>query len=198
MAMRIGVDNLVYAPLTTDTDSELTYGAVKKLPGVMKISINPNSSTETAFYDDGPGESASTLGSIEVEIEKAELSLEEKAALLGHDLSDKGVLAYGASDSAPYVALGFRTLKSNGSYKYVWLMKGKFAEPEDSNETKGDSVSFQSDTITGNFAKTNHVFTIGGKSVQPWKFETDDDATSKDAATIAAWFNKPYQPTPAV
>lgn len=76
-------------------------------------------------------------------------------------------------------------------------MKGKFAEPEDSNETKGDSVSFQSDTITGNFAKTNHVFTIGGKSVQPWKFETDDDATSKDTATIAAWFNKPYQPTPA-
>lgn len=195
MAMRIGVDNLVYAPLTKDTDTELTYGVVKKLPGVMKISINPNSSTETAFYDDGPGESASTLGDIEVEIEKAELSIDERAALLGHELTEKGVLVYGAADSAPYVALGFRTLKSNGSYKYVWLMKGKFAEPEDSNETKGDSVSFQSDTLNGSFAKTNHVFTIGSKKVQPWKFETDDDLETKDGPTIAAWFSAPYKPT---
>lgn len=194
MAMRIGVDNLVYAPLTKDTDSEITYGPVKKLAGVMKISVNPNSSTETAFYDDGPGESASTLGDIEVEIEKAELSLDERAALLGHELTDKGVLVYGASDSAPYVALGFRTLKSNGSYKYVWLMKGKFAEPEDSNETKGDSVSFQSDTISGSFAKTNHAFKVGSKKKQAWKFETDDDLESKDEGTIQAWFTKPYTP----
>lgn len=194
MAMKIGVDNLVYAPVISDTDSNLEYGEVKRLPGVMKISINPNSSTETAFYDDGPGESASTLGAIEVEIEKSYLTLEEKAALLGHNLSEDGVLAFGASDTPTDVALGFRTLKSNGSYKYVWLMKGKFSEPEDSNETKGDSVSFQSDSITGNFAKTNKTFKVGGKTIQPWKFETDDDVTGADTEVIAAWFTKPYQP----
>lgn len=196
MATRIGCDNLVYAILTADDGvSDPTYGEVKSAPGVMSLNINPNASQETVFYDDGPGESATTLGNIEVEIQKNELTTEQKADLLGHTIDSKGAIIYGANDTPPWVAIGFRTLKSNGKYRYVWLYKGKFLEPEDNSETKGDSVSFQSETITGQFVKIEKKYVIGGKEIQPWKYEIDAEHPDADSSLMATWFDEVQLPS---
>lgn len=196
MATRIGCDNLVYAKMTTeDTESAAPeYGTVTKAPGVMSINVNPNGSLETLFADDGPMESASTLGRIEVEIQKNELTTQNKADLLGHEIDSKGAVVYGDSDVPPYVAIGFRTLKSNGKYRHVWLYKGKFNEPEDNNETKGDSINFQSDTINGQFVKLKYAYSINGRSIRPWKYELDADNESADETTIADWFKAVTMP----
>ena len=196
MATRIGCDNLVYAPMTTEdtTAAAPVYGEVVAAPGVMHININPNSSSATLFADDGPMENASTLGNIEVEIQKAELTTQNKSDMLGHVIDSKGGLVYGADDIAPWLAVGFRTLKSNGKYRYVWLYKGKFAEPNDNNETKGDSINFQSDTITGHFSRLNYVYTVNGKKTRPWKYEMDEDHNG-DASIIGTWFSSPVLPS---
>jgi len=47
-----------------------------------------------------------------------------RSVLLGHSVTG-GVLIKKSTDTAPYVALGFKSKKSNGSYRYVWLYKGK-------------------------------------------------------------------------
>ena len=197
MATRIGCDNLVYATMTTEDTASAppVYGEVKQAIGVMSLNINPNGAQETLFADDGPMETASTLGRIEVEIQKNELTTENKADLLGHQIDAKGALVYGDSDIPPWVAIGFRTLKSNGNYRHVWLYKGKFTEPEDSNETKGDSINFQSDTINGQFTRLNYAYTINSKKVRPWKYELDQDHTSADATTIGKWFEAPVMPS---
>lgn len=198
MATRIGCDNLVYAIMTTEdtVEADPVYSEVKKAPGVMGININPNGSLETLFADDGPMETASTLGRIEVEIQKNELTTQNKADLLGHGIDTNGALVYGDSDVSPWVAIGFRTLKSNGKYRYVWLYKGRFTEPEDNNETKGDSINFQNDTINGQFTKLSKEYTVAGKKVRPWKYEFDaDHATGEGAAAVASgWFTKPMLP----
>lgn len=196
MATRIGCDHLVYVPMTTEDSVEAApvYGTVTSAPGVMSLNINPNGSQETLFADDGPMETASTLGRIEVEIQKNELTTQNKADLLGHQIDANGALVYGDSDIAPWVAIGFRTLKSNGNYRYVWLYKGKFTEPEDNNETKGDSINFQSDTISGQFTKLNYIYTINGKTVRPWKYELDQDFEDANASTISSWFTAPVMP----
>lgn len=197
--VRIGCDHLVYALMTTEDTPEAApvYGEPKSAPGVMSLNINPNGSVDTLFADDGPFDSASTLGKIEVEIQKAYLTTAEKADLLGHAIDSKGALVYGGSDTPPYVAIGFRSLKSNGHYRYVWLYKGRFIDPEDNNETKGDSINFQSDTINGNFVKLSHKIKIGTKEVQPWKYEADEDADKIDATMLSGWFTAVVMPTPA-
>lgn len=151
MATRIGCDNLVYALMTTEDTASAApvYATVKAALGVISVNINPNASQETLFADDGPMDTATTLGKVDVEINKAELTTENKADLLGHQVDSNGGIVYGDSDVPPWVAIGFRTLKSNGNYRYVWLLKGKFTDPEDNNETKGDSINFQTDTIKG-------------------------------------------------
>lgn len=196
MSTRIGCDNLVYAPMTTEDTAESApvYGTVVKAPGVMSLNINPNGSVETLFADDGPMETASTLGKIEVEIQKNELTTQNRADLLGHNIDANGGLVYGDSDIAPWMAIGFRTLKSSGKYRYVWLYKGKFTEPEDANETKGDSINFQADTITGQFAKLNYPYTVGTKQVRPWKYEMDEEHTGATESVIASWFDAPVMP----
>lgn len=197
MATRIGCDNLVYALMNVEDTATTapTYDAVKPAPGVISVNINPNSSQETLFADDGPMETATTLGKIDVEINKAELTPENKADLLGHQIDANGGVVYGDSDVPPWVAIGFRTLKSNGNYRYVWLYKGKFTDPEDNNETKGDSINFQTDTIKGQFVKLNNQITINGKKVRLWKYELDQDSADADADTIAAWFDTVTMPS---
>ncbi len=200
MATRIGCDNLVYAPMTAEdsADSAPVYGDVVKAPGVMSININPNGSQETLFADDGPMETASTMGKIDVEIQKNELTTQNKADLLGHEIDSNGALVYGSSDVAPWVAIAFRTLKSNGKYRYVWLYKGKFTEPEDNNETKGDSINFQSDTISGQFVQLSKPYTVNGKEKKVWKYELDGDSETASEDAITNWFNKPIFPNETV
>ena len=205
MATKIGCDNLVYAIMTTEDTAAVApvYAEPVSAPGVMSININPNPSQETLFADDGPMDTAATLGRIEVEIQKNELTQKNKADLLGHSFDANGALVYGDSDVAPYVAIGFRTLKSNGSYRYVWLYKGKFSEPEDNNETKGDSINFQSDTITGNFLKLNKPYTFKAtlagteKTVRPWKYELDEESETADEVAISTFFEDVVFPTTA-
>ncbi|MGL5717324.1 MAG: major tail protein [Paraclostridium sp.] len=201
-AMRIGCDNVVVALLETDTAASIldcSNGAVtnasmktagleyKKdkyfaLPGVMALNINPNMSLEVAFFDDGPGDVASTLGAIEVSFNKSSLGPKEKALLLGKAITEHGLVCHGSKDIPPWVAIGFRTLRSDGTYRYVWLYKGKFMDPEDNNETKADSINFQSEEITGRFVKLNTKFKV--KSIDPM---TGDAVTDGKTEEIQAW-----------
>lgn len=198
MAMRIGCDNLVYAKMTTEDTATTApvYATPVAAPGVMHVNINPNGSVETAFFDDGPGDSASTLGKIEVEIQKNSLTTTNKADLLGHETDANDAVVYGDNDVAPWVAIGFRTLKSNGKYRYVWLYKGRFADPEDNSETKGDSINFQSDTIKGQFVKLSTPIEIKtGVFKRAWKYEIDEEYATANAVTIGNWFDEVKLPT---
>ncbi len=152
MSTRIGLRDVYYAELTQDTDLGVVYNAPVRIIGAVTANVNPNASTETLFADDGPMIVASTLGEIELELVMAHLPITVLAALLGHNtIGNKLVRA--ADDIPPWLALGFRALKANGNYRYVWLLKGKFMVPEEAHETKGDTIDFQTPTITGSFVR---------------------------------------------
>lgn len=185
----IGLDDLHYAILTKDDATGATYQTPVKVPGIIQANINPNASVETLFADNGPMETAATIGQIELELNTADLPYEVQAAWLGHTVDANGIMMRKASDVPPFVAIGFRSLKSNGKYRYVWLLKGKFAVPEMNNETKGDSVNFQTPTITGSFVKRDYD--------DAWIREADEDAQNFNAAIKTNWFTNPnYSPTP--
>src|SRR5574343_110749 len=111
---QIGLKNLYYATLTADTaDKATTYGSMKKITGAISADIKPASNSATLYADDGPFDTATTLGEITVTLEMADLPLSVQAEILGHTL-DKGVMVYKATDKAPYVAIAFESEKSNG------------------------------------------------------------------------------------
>jgi len=180
----IGLRDVYYAKLLTDpAGGTPTYEAPKRLVGAISVNINPNSSSATLFADDGPADTSATLGEISLELNMADLPLEAQAELLGHKITS-GVLSKKGGDVPPWVAVGFKTLKSNGSYRYYWLAKGKFATPEEDLKTKGDSIEFTTPTISGAFVKRD--------SDDEWQRQADADDTAA-ATAITKWFTSPLQ-----
>lgn len=186
----IGLRDLHYAILKTDTAEGTTYETPVKLSGAIAANVNPNTSSATLFADDGPYDSSATLGEISLELNVADIPAQHSATLLGHTYKN-GVLIKKASDQPPYVAIGYRSLKSNGAYRYTWLYKGKFTDGEQNNQTKGDSIEYQTPTITGAFVKRDFD--------DMWQAEADSDDTTlgENSAVIANWFKTVFEPATA-
>jgi hypothetical protein len=74
-------------------------------------------------------------------------------------------------------------MKSNGAKRLIWYLKGKFTAPDDNNQTKADSINWNTPTITGNFLKRD----CDGQ----WRVAVDTDDTNVNAAVINGWFTTP-------
>ncbi len=182
----IGLRDLHYAILTTDDSTNgATYETPVRLSNAINAKISPKQSVETLYANDGPFVTVDSLEEISVELEISDLSLETQAALLGHSIAN-GVVTKKSSDIAPEVALGFRSIKSNGKYRYVWLLKGKFHLPEDDFATKADKVSFNTPKIKGTFIKRHD---------DAWQYMADEDSTDYVATIGTEWFAAVYEPT---
>lgn len=175
---KIGISNLHYAVQSTEetASAAAVYGTVKAVPGTVSANITPASNRATLYADNGPYETASSLGEITVALTLADLPLEVQADLLGHTLTD-GQLDYKNSDVAPYVALMFEYLLGNGKKRCVKLYKGKFAEPSDEGTTKGENVEFQTSDIEASFVTL--------KNNGMWKSTKDFEAN----ADTASWYS---------
>lgn len=179
----IGLRDVYYALLSADpVDGVATYEKPVRMAGAISAKVNPNTSTSTLFADDGPSDTAATLGEITLELNMSDIDLQTQAKLLGHTY-ENGLLKKKGSDVPPWVAIGFRTLKSNGKYRYYWLNKGKFALPEEDLATKGDSIEFKTPTISGSFVKRD--------SDDEWERVGDEDDEAFTEDMKAAWYTTP-------
>ena len=165
----IGLKDLHYARLTEDSSKTISYDSPVKIAGAISARISPAVNAATLYADDGPDEIVSSLGEITVEIVAKDVPLSVQAVLLGHTIGDDKVMVKKATDAAPYVAIGFKSLKSNGKYRYVWLYKGKFQLQEQEYKTKEDPPEFQTPTLVGTFVKRIKD--------SRWQSVGDEDAT---------------------
>jgi len=91
-----------------------------------------------------------------------------------------GVLIENKNDIAPTIALGFRSKKSNGKYRYVWLLKGKFELTADEYDTEAEKPQPKSAKLKGSF----YAREFDGN----FRFIADEDEVGVDLAIITAWF----------
>lgn len=185
--VRIGLSDLHVFPLTADDRNVLTYQAGFKLAPAVNASISPNTSDDAFYADDIALVSNQTISSVTVELETADIKDEIVARLLGLEIDENGVVHDNVNKIAPKFALAFRSLKSNGKYKYIVLYKGTFGVGEDAYATKEDSVSFQTTAITGTFFPTSYN--------GDWRTFVNEDSENVDLATITSWFTEVYGAT---
>ncbi|MBR6571552.1 MAG: hypothetical protein IKK75_13975 [Clostridia bacterium] len=74
-----------------------------------------------------------------------------RVELLGRAVDKNGVEILKDTQEAPYVAVGFVQTKDNGEKEMWWLYKGKFSESEKKAKTRGDSIEYQTPTLTAQF-----------------------------------------------
>ncbi len=182
----IGLDKFHYALLNSDTTAGISYQTPVALKGALTVAYNPNSEVATLFADDGPYDTAETIGEIELEVGIADISQEDYAALMGHTITG-GVVEELTTDQPVDCAFGFRAKRSNGGYSYFWFLKGKFSKPSMDHETKGDTISWQTPTMM--WKGVARVYD------SKYRFTTRDDADDYTAAIGSTWFDSVYGTT---
>lgn len=180
----VGLDSVYVAKITEDAQGVETYGTPERLKDAIDAKITPSEDTQNVFADDTVAEVISVFSSVDVEFTLAELGSINYALLLGKTKDENGVVIDSANDNASYFALGFRSKKSNGEYRMVWLYKGRFQAIEEAYATQNDKADFQTQAIKGTFIKRDD-----GK----WRARLDTDDADVLPATVTGWFTKVYE-----
>ncbi|WP_433943463.1 major tail protein [Paenibacillus sp. SN-8-1] len=175
----VGLQDVYYAKLTKDDSTGVTYDTPKLMSPAITANVSPTINSATLFGNDGPILTSNALGEITVEIGVADIPFDVYADLLGATVKADGLLVDNADDEAPEVALGYKRTMSDGTFRYVWLLKGKFQLPSDEATTKQGEVNFQTPTITGKFLKRQY----DGN----WRYRADSSNTAS-ASLISSWF----------
>ncbi|WP_054948978.1 major tail protein [Numidum massiliense] len=148
----VGLENIVYAKLISDTQDAVEYGEVKPFAPAITASVETAQDSATQYADNGPIAVATQIGETTLNLTVNEIPQEVLADILGQEMV-KGVIAYKQDIQAPYLALGFTGNKENGKKRLVWLTKGRFTIPSDEWNTKQDSPEFQNAEIQGTFIR---------------------------------------------
>lgn len=157
---QIGLKDVVIAPLTKDEEGtgNLTYGDLQNVAGAIDVEIAPdNTDPDVQYFDDIEGDVVYPDPSIKLTMELADLPISVQKMILGHQVTSDGKLVRKAGDTPGYFALGFRSIKTNGLYRYVWMLKGRAAPISETYHTKeGTSTTRQSAKVEWTFIKRTH------------------------------------------
>jgi phi13 family phage major tail protein len=182
----IGLSDFHYALLTADPDGgNPTWGTVYSVPDILqKASWNPGSNSATLFADDKVQNLSESLGDMKLSFGFADMPPDHLARILGHTYAN-GIITEKTTDTSPYLALGFKAKRSDGSYSYYWYYKGKFTKPSVDHATKEASTKYQGMTLECSLSClfANDMYKINARS---------DDTNFVGSAT---WWSAVVLPT---
>lgn len=188
----IGLDQLHFADITEDpaTGYEV-YGPPYAAPGVKSADIAINIAQIRTFAEDGAWETLKEFVDGVIALGVAELGSALAAKLAGAYLDSNGVLLSSRMDEPPPVAVGFRSLRADRTYEYIWLYRVVFGIAEHNFQTKGGNISFQGSVIRGTISRRRFPDTEGR---HPWRAHGAPGAASD--TSMDNWFRGVYYVEP--
>ncbi len=145
----IGLQNFVIAPLTKDDSTGVTYGTLQAVAGAIQATVEPKNNDPLVQYaDDVEFDVLYPDPEITFKTKLADLPLAIQEMVLGNTIDENGVLVRKASDTPAYYAVGFRSEKTNGKYRYVWLYKCRAKPISETYATKeGATITRQTEEV---------------------------------------------------
>ena len=189
----IGVSDLYVAAISADSATAYTAGTPAYFAPVAVVGVAPSVNRETQYADDNPYDTFVSEGETELTLTVTGIPPEMLAAVLGKTFDATTGRVYDTGATPPDHALGFKSKKSNGSYRYYWYLKGKFSTPSESFETQGDTPAPQTTEIVFTAVSSTYAFDVGATNEEVKRVWGDDDTDAFDATN---WFAQVQ--TPAV
>lgn len=184
----IGLQYCVYAPLIENEEAgTYSYDPGKRGRKMIKADLKLNYIKTPLYAEDSSAENAREFVDGELTINQDELTSVMKQDLLGNqtktetvDTEEIEVVVSNDADMPPYVGFGYiqsKIINKVRQYRAIYYKKVQFSEPDDSAETKGQSIVWQTPVIAGTIMRA-----LDGD----WKEET----TVPNLATATAWLKK--------
>ena len=142
----------------------------KAIQGDVSIELN----NVSLYADDALAEEDKSFKSGKITLGVDELTDSVQVAFLGHTADVSGEMTANVADVLPYIGIGFygkKMVSGVTKYRALWFPKVQFAEPADSNKTKGESTEFATPSIEGTIFKDDN-----GDWKKEQTFTTEADA----------------------
>lgn len=177
-----GVSNAVYAEVTQDDTTGITFGNVKNFTGVAEIGKETESSNETHYYDNLPAIVIESTGSDEISINASGIPFDVLADITGQYYDETTGMYVEQERNTKYFAFGYVTQKTDGTQVLVWRLKGSFSIPGQTSATKDDGTDANGQELTFTGISTVHSFTKTGAPAKAVNVDTsvNTDITMDD------------------
>ena len=149
---KIGLNSLFYAKLTEALDGTPSYDGAKSFGKAVSCDVNISNNSAELYADDALAESDTSFQKGVMTLGVDDDREATFADVLGHTVND-GEVVCNVNDVAPFVGVGrvcVKLVENVRLYKAEICYKVKFAEPSQSDQTRGESVSFSTPSIEGN------------------------------------------------
>ena len=190
----IGLKNLVIAPVLTDTEESTTYDTLQKVAGAIEASITPaNTDPDVQYYDDVEGDVLYPDPELTFRTRLADIPLSIQEMIFGNEIDDNGVLIRTATDKPGYFAVGFKSEKANGKFRFVWLYKVRAKPVTENYATKeGSTITRQTGEVEWTAVKR-----ISDGRYQAIADEGENGFTAAMGETfLASVYTPTFTPTP--
>lgn len=161
-----GVEGLVYAEVTKDDKTGITFGEVKDLAGVAEISKSSDSTSEAHFYDNIPAVVITSTGADTVTISASAIPLDVLADITGQTYDSTTGTYIEEERQQKYFAIGYQTKNTDGEKVYVWRLKGTFNIPDQTNTTENEGTDANGQELVYTGISTIHKFTKTNKTAK--------------------------------
>lgn len=188
---RIGLDSLYIAEVTQDDASAYAADTPEYLAPAAQASQEPSSSFEIQYADDQPYDVMTAEGETKISLSVTGIPLEMLAKITGKEFDATSGRMYDNGGVAPYIALSFRSLKSNGSYRYYQYLKGKFDMPKEETATRAEAPDPKTMELIYTAIRTVHEFSLGGINDKVKRVVGDEDTTNFSGT---GWFSQVQTP----
>lgn len=158
-----GCDSFVAAKITKDDKTGYTTGSVIEIAPIASVAKTSEVSSETHFYDNTGMIQIKAVGVDTVTLIVPAMFLEKLAIVTGAYIDPLTGAYMSGEDSDDEYAVGYRLKLTDGSYRYVWRLKGTFSGvPDENSNTESNSVDTQNQTVVFTGTKTIYAFSNGG------------------------------------
>lgn len=188
----VGVDSLYYALVTQDDSGGYVAGTPVYLAPTAEIKADPAVDRKTQYMDDQPYDALSVEGETSLKITIAGIPMDVLATITGRQFDVTTGRMYDNGGTPPYCAVGFRSMKSNGVYRYYWFLKGRFDMPGDEASTKSDKVDPKTKEVTFTAVRTIRTFSLPNSVTDSVKRVMGDGDTLNFSST--GWFSAVQYP----
>ena len=164
-------------------------GILHSLQTVMEPTITPENADPLIQYaDDVEFSVAYPDPELTFATSMADIPLSIQEMVFGNQIDDNGVLVRTATDKPPYFAVGFKSEKSDGSFRFIWLYKVR-AKPmtETYHTNEGSSITRQTGSIEWTAIKRTH----DGR----YQVVADLGQNGFDESKAATFLESVYEPT---
>lgn len=185
-----GVSDLVYAEVTKDDKTGITFGEVKDLAGVAEIGKSTDSTSEAHYYDNIPAVVITSTGADKITISASAIPFDVLAEITGQTYDQATGAFIEEEREQKEFAIGYQTKTTDGQIIYVWRLKGSFNIPDQTNATENEGTDANGQELVYTGINTIHKFSKTGKTAKA----INVNASLQKCAQIPTFFDTVQTP----